>query len=158
MWAFKLFYRVFAPFYSRDRTWAEMMDRDVSKLTLESFLMSIASLRRTDLRPFLNQIKIPAMGMFGDRDIVVHPAQWKPMLEGISHARIERFHHAGHFIMLDEPQRFMETLRDFLDTAPPSVSGFPAPAGVPAAPDSAAPLPQPNPAPPAGNLAPPTTL
>ena len=28
-----------------------MMDRDLSRTTLESFLLSIASLRRTDLRP-----------------------------------------------------------------------------------------------------------
>ena len=57
------------------------------------------------------------MGMYGDRDIVVHPEQWKPMQEGIPNARIERFPTAGHFIMLDEPRTFMETLRDFLDTA-----------------------------------------
>ena len=33
------------------RAFPEMMDRDLSKTTLESFLVSIASLRRTDLRP-----------------------------------------------------------------------------------------------------------
>ena len=50
-----------------------------------------------------------------DKDIVVHPEQWKDMLAGIPHARIERFQNAGHFIMLDEPQRFSETLKNFLD-------------------------------------------
>lgn len=119
MWAFKIFYRVLAPFYSSDRRWPQMMDRDLSQTTLESFLLSIASLRRTDLRPQLNSIKVPAMGMFGDRDIVVDSGQWKPMLEGIPHAQIERFHNAGHFIMLDEPQKFIETLRDFLDSDTP---------------------------------------
>jgi len=116
MWAFRAFYHLLAPLYSRDKHWAEMMDRDMSKLTLESFFLSIASLRRTDLRPNLDQVKIPAMGMYGDRDVVVHPAQWKMMLDGIPHTRVERFHTAGHFIMLDEPQLFMETLRNFLDT------------------------------------------
>ena len=42
------------------------------------------------------------------------------MQEGISNCRIERFNNAGHFIMLDEPQVFMETLRDFLDSPTPS--------------------------------------
>jgi pimeloyl-ACP methyl ester carboxylesterase len=55
------------------------------------------------------------MGMYGNRDLIVHPNQWKPMQEGIPHARIERFRRAGHFIMLDEPKPFMNTLRDFLD-------------------------------------------
>jgi pimeloyl-ACP methyl ester carboxylesterase len=79
------------------------------------FLLSIASLRNTDLRPQIPQIKVAAMGMYGNRDLIVHPKQWKPMQEGIPHARIERFPRAGHFIMLDEPQLFMNTLRDFLD-------------------------------------------
>lgn len=115
LWALKLSYRILAPFYSRDPRWADMMDRDVSRTSLESFLISIASLRKTDLRPSLPQIKMPAMGMFGHRDIVVSPNQWKPMLAGIPHARIERFPNAGHFIMLDEPQVFQETLRNFLE-------------------------------------------
>ena len=120
MWAFRAFYHLLAPLYSRDKRWAQMMDRDMSKLTLESFFISIASLRRTDLRPHLSQVKIPAMGMYGDRDVVVHPAQWKTMLEGIPHTRVERFHTAGHFIMLDEPQLFMDTLHTFLDSEDPN--------------------------------------
>jgi pimeloyl-ACP methyl ester carboxylesterase len=92
-----------------------MMNRDLSQTTLESFLMSIASLEQTDLRSQIHQIKIPAMGMYGDRDIVVCPDQWQPLLEGIPHARIERFPRAGHFIMLDEPGTFMQTLHDFLN-------------------------------------------
>ncbi len=115
MWGFQLFYHLLAPLYSKDKRWPEMMDRDISKMTLESFLYSIASLRKTDLRPRLNEVKIPVMGMYGDRDVVVHPGQWKDMLAGVPHARIERYHDAGHFIMLDEPQKFTEKLKNFLD-------------------------------------------
>jgi pimeloyl-ACP methyl ester carboxylesterase len=155
LWALKLSYRLLAPFYSRDPRWAEMMDRDVSKTTLESFLISIASLRRTDLRPELHKIEVPAMGMYGHRDIVVNPNQWKPMLEGIPHARIERFPRAGHFIMLDEPKTFQATLRSFLEQEETEVDGQPVsttetnvngnkaavtPANPPAPSDSPAPL------------------
>jgi pimeloyl-ACP methyl ester carboxylesterase len=125
LWALKLSYRLLAPFYSRDPRWADMMDRDVSKTTLESFLTSISSLRKTDLRPGLNQIKVPAMGMYGHRDIVVNPNQWKPLLGGIPNARIERFPEAGHFIMLDEPQAFQETLRSFLEQEGTMADGLP---------------------------------
>jgi pimeloyl-ACP methyl ester carboxylesterase len=115
MWAFQLFYHSLASLYTKDSRWPQMMDRDLSKTTLESFLYSIASLRRTDLRPKLNEIKIPTMGMYGRKDIVVHPMQWKDLLSGVPQARIERFQEAGHFIMLDEPQHFAEMLKDFLD-------------------------------------------
>jgi pimeloyl-ACP methyl ester carboxylesterase len=119
LWALRLGFRILAPFYSSDPRWADMMNRDLSRTSLESFLLSIASLRQTDLRSGLPQIKIPAMGMYGKRDIVVNPKQWQPMLAGIPHARIERFDTAGHFIMLDEPALFMECLRSFLDDKTP---------------------------------------
>jgi pimeloyl-ACP methyl ester carboxylesterase len=115
LWFLRTSFRVLAPLYSRDPRWADMMNRDLSRTTLESFLVSIASLRRTDLRPQLSQVMVPAMGMFGDRDIVVSPRQWQPMQKGIPHAQIERFSNAGHFIMLDDPQRFNLTLINFLN-------------------------------------------
>ena len=108
--------RLVSPYICRDPEFPNMMDRDLSKTTLESFLTSIATLRRTDLRSQIGKIKVPVMGMFGDRDNIVNPRQWKALKKGLPEARIERFTQAGHFIMLDEPQPFMHTLKDFLDT------------------------------------------
>lgn len=113
---FRFGMRLASPFICRDPSFPDMMDRDLSKTTLESFLLSIASLRNTDVRPELSKIRIPAMGMYGDLDNIVHPRQWQPMLAGIPHTRVERFSNAGHFIMLDDPARFMSTLKDFLDS------------------------------------------
>jgi pimeloyl-ACP methyl ester carboxylesterase len=111
-------------FYSRqictDPRFPEMMDRDLSRTTLESFLRSIASLRRTDLRPLLNQIKIPALGFYGDKDRVVHPLQWKPMQKGIPQARIEHFPTSGHFMMLEARAEFSQKLKNFLDEPQPA--------------------------------------
>lgn len=120
MGLFRLGMRVASPIICRDERFANMMDRDLSRTTLESFLLSIASLRRTDLRPMLGQIKVPAMGMYGDRDVIVHPSQWEPMKQGIEHAHIERFPAAGHFPMLEEPQNFGERLKAFLDLKEPA--------------------------------------
>jgi pimeloyl-ACP methyl ester carboxylesterase len=115
MGTFRTVMRMASPYISRDPRFPQMMDNDLSRTTLESFLLSIASLRRTDLRPLLPQITIPSMGMFGDKDIIVDPTQWQPMLDGIPHTRIERFSQAGHFIMLDETASFMSKLKNFLD-------------------------------------------
>jgi len=115
MWALRLGLRLTGPMISRDPHFYNMMVKDLSRTTLESFLLSIASLRKTDLRSALNQIAVPALGMYGDRDIIVDPNQWQPLHSGISDITIERFKDAGHFIMLDEPQHFMETLKTFLD-------------------------------------------
>jgi len=119
---YKMFYRILGPFYSQDPNWADMMDRDISRTTLESFFASIGSLHRTDLRPKLSQIKAPILGMYGDKDIVVNPKQWQPLQEGASNVKIERFPDAGHFIMLDKPEPFAEKLKSFLDEEAPPVT------------------------------------
>ncbi len=115
--AFRATMRVASPFICSDPRFPDMMDRDLSKTTLESFLNSIASLRNTDLRPELHKITVPVMGMFGDRDNIVDPRQWQPLCDGLPMARIRRYKTAGHFIMLDEPQTFMQHLKAFLDTS-----------------------------------------
>ncbi len=117
LWFLRTAFRALAPFYTRDPRWPRMMERDLSRTTLESFLLSIASLHATDLRPQLGRIRAPVMGIYGAKDIVVHPQQWQPLKEALPHCRIERFATAGHFPMLDEPLRFMEVLRAFLDSA-----------------------------------------
>ncbi|MEW5830912.1 MAG: alpha/beta hydrolase [Chloroflexota bacterium] len=121
MGTFRLAMRVASPFICRDPRFPEMMDRDISRTTLESFLLSIASLRRTDLRPMLDEIKMPAMGIYGDKDNIVHPRQWEPMSAGIPQARIQRFNSAGHFPMLDTPDDFMRVLKEFLSDEKPAL-------------------------------------
>jgi len=115
LWMYRWFYRLLARSYSRDPNWASMMDRDVSHTTLEAFFASIGSLRSTDLSPILAHVGIPVLGMYGGRDNVVDPGQWRPLQEGIPRARTEHFPSSGHFIMLDEPARFMRQLKAFLD-------------------------------------------
>jgi pimeloyl-ACP methyl ester carboxylesterase len=118
MSVFRAGMRLYSPIICKDPRFPAMMDRDLSRTTLESFLRSIASLRRTDLTPMLPQIKIPAMGIYGDKDVIVHPLQWQPMQKGIPHAVIERFPTAGHFLMLEEPTAFSQKLKTFLDQEP----------------------------------------
>ena len=114
LWGLKLGFHLLAPLYSREKDWAAMMNRDLSHTTMESFLTSIASLRRTDLRPYDDQ-QVEHNLQIGDKDIVVDPKQWKPLEEAVPLAKIERFQKAGHFIMLDEPVEFMTRLKTFLD-------------------------------------------
>jgi pimeloyl-ACP methyl ester carboxylesterase len=92
-----------------------MQERDLSRTSLESFLTSIASLRRTDLRPRLAQIKIPVMGVYGVGDNIVDPRQHTVLAAGVRHARVKIMPGSRHFPMLDEPDEFNATLKTFLD-------------------------------------------
>lgn len=112
---FRLGMRLYSPLICKHPRFTDMMIRDLSKTTVESFLISIATLRKTDLRPNLNKVSIPVMGMYGDKDIIVDPKEWKTLLMGVQHAEIVRYEKAGHFIMMDEPEAFKLKVKTFLD-------------------------------------------
>jgi pimeloyl-ACP methyl ester carboxylesterase len=110
----KLGIRAASPIITRDRKWYDMVSRDISATTVDSFFSSIGSLRRTDLRPRLNEVKVPTMGLYGQRDVIVHPKQYEPLRQGVPHARIEVLPKSGHFPMLDEPEHYLSIIRSFL--------------------------------------------
>jgi pimeloyl-ACP methyl ester carboxylesterase len=112
---FPLGSRILSPIYARDwQTWYKMFEKDLSRTTLESFHYSIASLRHTDLRPRLEEIKVPILGIYGRIDRIVSPKQRHVLEEHSPVAKISYFEKSGHFPMLDEPERFYRTLVDFL--------------------------------------------
>lgn len=112
----KLGIRIAAPIITRESKWPSMIHRDLNQVTLESFLLSISSLRKTDLTRQLAPIYQPVLGMYGDRDVIVNPNQWSLLDEYIQRVQIERFKRAGHFIMLDEPNQFKTILKNYLDS------------------------------------------
>jgi pimeloyl-ACP methyl ester carboxylesterase len=114
--ALPLSVRLFSPFLARDwKTWYRMFERDLSRTTMESFHYSIASLRKTDLRPRLEEIQVPALGIYGQVDRIVNPRQGDVLAQGTSMAEVCYFERSGHFPMADEPERFYQTLSSFLD-------------------------------------------
>jgi pimeloyl-ACP methyl ester carboxylesterase len=116
MWALKFGIKVSAPLITKDKRWYEMIEADLEKTTVESFLTSISSLHKTNISDTIQKIDVPIMGMYGNKDVIVNPNQWKPLKANGQNIRIERFTNAGHFLMLDEPKQFQQTLMDFLET------------------------------------------
>ncbi len=113
--------KILSTTYARDwRTLWEMLSRDLSRTTVESFSRSIGDLRRTDLRPHLHACHVPAMGIYGRRDNIVSPKQGEVLRGGVADAQVHYFEASGHFPMLDETERFHKTILGFLvePTAP----------------------------------------
>ncbi len=105
--------RLFAPWIAASWSeWYGMLMRDLSKMTLESFLWSIHSLHHTDLRPRLQALRMPALGVYGRGDKIVDPRQ-AALLGEVSGARVEMMQSARHFPMLDEPEAFYSTALGF---------------------------------------------
>jgi pimeloyl-ACP methyl ester carboxylesterase len=111
----RLFLRGYSYFMAKDgRAMARMISKDVSRISVSSFFQSIGTLRQTDLRPELHKVTVPTLGMYGKRDIIVRPNEKDTLKAGVPHAQIEWFTDAGHFIMMDSPERFITTLRNWL--------------------------------------------
>ncbi len=119
---YNLFQRVFLPFLrgyaylmAKDgKMVGEMLTADVSKLSAASFFESIGTLHQTDLRPRLGELRMPVLGMYGKRDIIVDPKQLKVLQQYVPHSKAGWFEKSGHFPMLDESEKFHTTVRDFL--------------------------------------------
>ncbi len=111
----KLFLRGYSYFMANDgRRMSRMIADDFSQVSVNSFFESIGTLRQTDLRPRLGDLKMPTLGVYGRKDIIVNPNQHRVLAEGVPHSKVYFFQNSGHFPMLDEPEAFHKALRDFL--------------------------------------------
>jgi pimeloyl-ACP methyl ester carboxylesterase len=107
--------RVFSSQWAKDGSRLyRMLAKDLSRTTVEAFWWSIASLREINLKPYLSQVKVPTLAIYGKKDNIVHPSQARIIDEQIENAQVEWMDASKHFPMLDEPERFNKVLLDFL--------------------------------------------
>jgi pimeloyl-ACP methyl ester carboxylesterase len=117
MRGFRLFMRGYAYLLARDgKALGNMMLADISGLTVGPFFESIGTLRETDLRPRLGEIRMPVLGVYGKKDLIVNPNQNKVLKQYVPQSEIAWFEHSGHFPMLDESEHFHQTIRQFLNS------------------------------------------
>ena len=108
--------RGYAYFMAKDgKTLGNMLAADVSNLTVGPFFQSIGTLRQTDLRPRLSEINMPILGIYGKKDVIVNPNQSQVLKQYAPHSKIAWFEDSNHFPMMDEPERFHQTVREFLN-------------------------------------------
>ncbi len=112
----KTFMRGYAYFLAKDgKSLGDMIVRDISNVTADSFFQSIGTLRDTDLRSQIGEIKVPVLGIYGKHDRIVNPRQSKVLQQYAPQSKLAWFENSGHFPMMDEPDRFHATVRDFLN-------------------------------------------
>lgn len=95
-----------------------MISRDVQRANMQSFFRSIASLRDTDLRDELGALHMPALGIYGRRDNIVSPQNAETFRQVIQSANISLMERSRHFPMIDEPERFIDVIVNFLEDQP----------------------------------------
>ena len=63
---------------------------------------------------------VPTLLVHGDHDGIIPCAHSRAAAELMPGSRLEIFERAGHFPQVDEPNRFVALLRDFIDTTEPA--------------------------------------
>src|SRR5664279_131776 len=64
---------------------------------------------------------VPLLLMWGEQDSLIPVAHGRATHEQLPGSRLEVFAHSGHFPQLDEPERFIDVLIDFIDSTEPAV-------------------------------------
>jgi pimeloyl-ACP methyl ester carboxylesterase len=64
--------------------------------------------------------EVPFLVIWGRRDSIIPVAHAHAVHERVPTSQLEIFEEAGHFPHVDEPQRFIEVLTDFIDSTEPA--------------------------------------
>ena len=67
-----------------------------------------------DLRPQLQNIKAPTLVIVGRHDFITNVAMAEEMVKHIPDARLEIFEDSGHFAVIEEPEKFHQTIKHFV--------------------------------------------
>ncbi len=63
---------------------------------------------------------VPFLIVWGEHDTIIPVSHGRSTHAQVHGSRLEVFAHSGHFPQLDEPERFLDVLLDFIDTTEPA--------------------------------------
>ena len=67
-----------------------------------------------DLRPHLKDIQVPTLVIVGRHDFITNVAMAQEMVKHIPRARLELFEDSGHYVFVEEPQKFYRVIKEFV--------------------------------------------
>jgi pimeloyl-ACP methyl ester carboxylesterase len=103
----------FATYGDRERAYLRVLDGEIPcGAALRLFNEEIFT--TFDLRSELPQITSPALVITGEDDFICGPVSAHEIAEAVPSARLELLAECGHFIFVEQPERFAEAIRSFL--------------------------------------------
>ena len=81
---------------------------------MRSFVRSVSGLSRSRLRTRLDEIRLPALIVWGARDRVLPLRHGRRLHEGIRGSRLVVFPRTGHCPQIERPEAFCEAVGGFL--------------------------------------------
>ncbi|MFK7803575.1 MAG: alpha/beta fold hydrolase [Anaerolineae bacterium] len=101
-----------------------MLMRDVRQANMQSFFRSIGDLYATDLCEALAENETPILGIFGKNDNIVSPSNADLLMKSRADASVELMEKSRHFPMMDESEKFLQLIDQFLNAPVDSEKEF----------------------------------
>jgi len=105
-------------FWHRQRPYPEV-EQGLPKMANNAIALTIQAVARLNIRDLLDQIDVPLLTVYGDRDNVIDAQQADELENDHYAARAIVLSEAHHFPMLDQPSKFGRLMRDFMDVETP---------------------------------------
>jgi pimeloyl-ACP methyl ester carboxylesterase len=109
-------------FWHRQRPYA-VVEASLPKTSENAIALTIQSVARLDLGETLEEIDVPVLMVYGERDSVISPTRADELEDNHYAARAIVLSDAHHFPMLDRTAMFGRLFRDFMDLE--GVEGLP---------------------------------
>jgi pimeloyl-ACP methyl ester carboxylesterase len=100
------------------RTTYPEIEMEANKTDPQAVTNSARSLLNIDLKQVFDQLQMPLLMVYGERDPFVGALQPEEIARFDSNIRPIGLTDSGHFPMLDESSKFQRLLRDYLETKP----------------------------------------
>lgn len=101
-------------FWHRQRPYS-VVEASLPKTSENAIALTIQSVARIDYGRILEEIDVPVLTVYGDRDSVIRPLRADELENNHYAARAIVLSDAHHFPMLDQTAMFGRLLRDFMD-------------------------------------------
>jgi len=93
----------------------ELLDRLArNPIKADAYMRQLAAISRFDALDRLGGIRRPTLVVHGDRDILLPPENGRTLARGIPGARLEIFEGAAHGLNVEQPERFVRVVKEFL--------------------------------------------
>jgi 3-oxoadipate enol-lactonase len=107
--------RVFSPAYLDAHPEAVDARKQVlNAINPEAFFAACRILQETDLVPLLPHLRVPTLVVCGEMDQATPPALNKEIAEHVKEARYAELPGCGHCPPLEQPEAFLDAVRDFI--------------------------------------------
>jgi pimeloyl-ACP methyl ester carboxylesterase len=106
--------RQMAPTLNDDDNFEALVD-DACRMAPQAIPGFVQALGTWNVQPYLKNLRLPVLILLGDQDILIPKEALKRTAKSLPHGKLIIWRDVGHSPQLEQPDRFVKLLREFID-------------------------------------------